>query len=601
MTTRRSTRFLTFLALASFLLPACAPSWSRESRRPLISHLSQDVIDSYEASEPAPTSPPELETSSLEFDEARLEELRGMAGPDSYENDAPPEVGSLLGGWDSGPVSVSLDEAIATSVEHNLSVLSATLEPAIREEQRIAADAAFDLVFFADGSIANNDNPSAVPVVGGTPTGVGVNKSDSFTSSTGVRAQTRTGAQVEISGSLDVFNNASPGFTLTPDPSRTANLDVLISQNLLRGAGADSNEAQLRLASNDSARGQEQLRSSLMGTIESVERAYWELVESVQSVRIQERLLERGEQTRDALQGRRGFDVTDAELADAVAQVETRKADLIRARNTLQQRSDALRVLMNDPRYPISTEMLLNPTDTPSGEAITFSLVDSLNTALQKHPDVRLANLDIDDADIRQLAAEDARLPLLALDASVNLSGLDDDAGQAFSEAGEGDFLDSSVGLRFEQPIGNRAGRADARRSRLERMQSVVRYRLAVQDVMLDVKNTLRDVSTNYRLVAQTRISRLAATENLRSLEAEEATIRSLTPEFLNLKLTRQQALAQAELAEVQAQVNFSISLASLRRATGTSLETLELDRPAPVGPDASRGLLEDPRFGEDQ
>ncbi|MHC4976544.1 MAG: TolC family protein [Planctomycetota bacterium] len=602
MTSRESLKSVAGI-LGVLLVSACAPSWSLESSRPLISHLSDEVIESYREGESGAvaSSTDQPESGTLDFTDERLDELRGMAGPESYEHEPLLDMGSLLGTWDQRPVELSLDEAVATSVEHNLRVLEAALVPAIRDEHRRAADAAFDLVFFADGSIANNDNPSAVPVVGGTPTGVGVNKGEIASTSTGVRAQTRAGGQVEVRGSLDIFNNASPGFTLTPDPSRTANLDLLISQNLLRGAGRDSNEAEVRLATNDTARGQEQLRSSLMSTIESVERAYWRLVESVQDVRVRERLLERGEQTRDALRGRIGFDVTDAELADAVAQVESRKAELISARNLLQQRSDALRALMNDPRYPIELELMLSPTDEPMASSITFSVVDSLNTAFANRPEIREAILEINDADVRRMASEDARLPLLALDASVNLTGLDDDAGEAFSEAGEGDFLDSSIGLRFEQPIGNRSGLAQERRRRLERMQSVVRYRLAVQDVVLEVKNTLRDVVTNYRLVEQTRISRLAATENLRSLEAEEATIRSLTPEFLNLKLSRQRALAQAELSEIQAKVSYNISLAELRRATGVSLRSLELDRPAQVGPEASEGFLEDPRYDENQ
>jgi outer membrane protein len=578
----------------------CAPSWSLESRRPVESQLASSILGEY-ASPQGSTGEKTLvaEGSSLGFDESRLEQLGQMAGPDSYESDIQEIHGSLLGDWDDAPVDLSLQEAIASAIEHNLTLLDATLVPAIREEQRLAADAVFDLVFFADGSVTNNDNPSAVPVVFGTPTGVGVNKNDVMSSDTGIRAQTRSGGQVELRGSLDSFNNASPGFTLSPDPSQTANLDLLLTQNLLQGAGRDATESQLRLATNNTARGQEQLRQALLATIETVEREYWTLVEAKQSVQIRERLLTRGEQTRDALRGRMGFDVTDAELADAVAKVELRKADLIRARNTLQQRSDALKASLNDPRFPLSLEVLLEPTERPGTTAITFSLVDTLQQALVLRPEIRLANLDIDDAEIRRRALEDARLPLLAMDARVNLTGLDGSADQSFNQAFNADFVDSSIGLRFEQPIGNRAGDAGSRRGRLERMQSVVRYRLAVQNVVLEVKNTLRDVVTNFRLMEQTRISRLAATENLRSLEVEEATIRSLTPEFLNLKLTRQRALALAEIAEIQALVSYSTSLAALRRATGSSLESLELDSLAPIGPDASRDLFEDPRFAD--
>jgi outer membrane protein TolC len=52
----------------------------------------------------------------------------------------------------------------------------------------------------------------------------------------------------------------------------------------------------------------------------------------------------------------------------------------------------------------------------------------------------------------------------------------------------------------------------------------------------------------------------------------EEELLRGLTPEFLNLKFTRQETLARARLDEVQAISDFNKSLASLYRAMGTGL-----------------------------
>ena len=89
--------------------------------------------------------------------------------------------------------------------------------------------------------------------------------------------------------------------------------------------------ADVRLAENANEDALEQARDTLMTTITDVERAYWTLRRSRETLLIQQRLLDRGIETREALRGRYGFDVTDAELADAAARVESRRADMIRA------------------------------------------------------------------------------------------------------------------------------------------------------------------------------------------------------------------------------------------------------------------------------
>lgn len=516
------------------------------------------------------------ESGDLGLTPQRIDELQAISGLRSYAA-TPGELGGalpadLLGGT-GDEVELTLDDAIAMAIRNNLAGRAARFDPAIGAERRIVADAAFDWLLFADAGFARNDNPTAVPVVNGVPVGTALNRSDTADATVGAQKLTRDGGLVTASASVDIFNNMSPGFNRDPDPSYTANLDLTLTQPLARGFGRDVNLAEVRLADNATLAATESLRQTLMDVITNTERAYWSLALARFELRVRERLLERGVETRDALRGRLDFDVTQAELADAVATVESRRADVIRAANRVRIRSDELKRIVNSPAQPLEGETLLIPSQTPADTPIEFSLVDSLASALNRRPEVRIAELAIRDADIREAVARNARLPLLNLDAAVNLTGLEDDTVDAFQEAFDGDFFDASIGLRFEQPVGNRAAEAGERSARLERLRAVVDYQDAVQGVALDVKTALRNVATNYRLIEQTRIFRLAAAENLRALQAEEETIRSLTPEFLNLKLQRQAALAVAEFEEGLALADYATSLAELDRAVGRTLE----------------------------
>ncbi|MFU8828644.1 MAG: TolC family protein, partial [Phycisphaerales bacterium] len=233
---------------------------------------------------------------------------------------------------------------------------------------------------------------------------------------------------------------------------------------------------------------------------------------------------------------------------------------------------DALKIQMNDPAYPIESEVLLMPVDEPIRTPIEFSFFDAVTTALGRRPEIEQAILTINDSAIRMSVADNARLPRLNLAAQANFNGLDSNFGGALTDQLSGDFTSYLVSLSFEQPLGNRGAEAFFRQRQIERLRAMNSYRIAVQTVLLEVKTSLRNLNTNYQLIEQTRIARLAATENLRTLEVQGETIRGFTPEFLDLQFTRQRALADAELQEMQALVDYTIGLAEYYAATGSSL-----------------------------
>ena len=134
------------------------------------------------------------------------------------------------------------------------------------------------------------------------------------------------------------------------------------------------------------------------------------------------------------------------------------------------------------------------------------------------------------------------------------------------------------MGLQFSQPIGNRAAESVFREARLARSKAVIGYRQAVQQVLLDVKSSIRDLRAEYALISQARNFRLAQAENLRSLEALQKTLAALTPEFLNLLFQRQARLGEAQLQELQAMVNYNLAMANLQRVMGTGLEANNID-----------------------
>jgi outer membrane protein TolC len=187
------------------------------------------------------------------------------------------------------------------------------------------------------------------------------------------------------------------------------------------------------------------------------------------------------------------------------------------------------------------------------------------------------------------MLADNLRLPMLNLQAEMAFGGLDSSFDDSYSNLADGDFVDYFIALALEVPIGNREAEASMRRARLERSGAVIAYRRAIQTVVIDVKNTLRDVVTNYELIEATRSFRIAQAENLRALREQEQ-ISGLTPEFVNLKLNTQESLASARFQEVQALANFDQSVAELYRAMGVGLEMNQIDLQVSAVDDATIG-----------
>jgi outer membrane protein len=510
--------------------------------------------------------------------ELRREELDALV-PALHPRERRFDLGPDLTGQLQREVGVSLESAIRAAVGNNLSVQIGRLQPAISEADVVAAEAAFDAVFFSSVDMEWTDRPSTQPIINNVPIGTSVQASRSYRFDTGVRKPLVTGGEFSVSTEFARSRNRTPGISIFPDPAYSSAISLGFSQPLLRGFGSDANRSAIRLARNMERRAVQELRRELMTTVAETERAYWDLVFAWRNLEIVQWLVDEGAEVRDVLERRRDFDARPAEYADAVATVEQRKSNVIRARRQVRAASDRLKTLMNDPQLSLGSETVVLPMDEVVGEPISYSLRDAMMTAIGHRPEVQEAILNIDDASIRQLLADNARLPQLNFFGGITYAGLDDSVGDAYSEVFEGRFISYLLGLAFEMPIGNRAAQAEYRQARLRRTATAIAYQHVVQNVVLDVKNALRDVVTNYELIQATRSFRVAQAENLRALKAREELI-GMTPEFLNLMFQRQNTLAQARREEIQATINFSQALAELYRAMGVGLtmNRIEID-----------------------
>lgn len=533
----------------------------------------------------------EPDRAGLEFSEERLEELNMMAGLDAEGSDEPPTLtADLLGSTELDTATLSLDQAVLAAVRNNLDVAVARYQPAVSTQELREAEAAFDFVLFANATWDNTFEPAQSTSFGGAST----NDRDTFTIDGGLRRLLTTGGTAELSTMYTYSDDESEGVSLEPDPANSAAVTASLAQPLLRGFGERVTLAEVRLAQNAELDSIEGLRAELLTAILDTERAYWNLFAAQQRLLIQQRLLERGIGVRDTLKSRLDaqFDVRPAEYSDAVARVEQRRGDIISAENDLRRASDALKLIINDPALPISGETLILAADRVADTPISYALLDQIGSAVANRPAVRRAALTVDAQRINRDVAENGLLPDLNLTLEAEFAGLESDGGTAYGQVFEGQYVSTLIGLAFQRALGNNAEEAAFTAARLRVASALATYQQTVRVVIDDVKASLRAVDTSYRLIEQSRTSRLAAAENLRTLLVEKELTRGLTADFLDLEFTRQELLAQAELAEIQALIDYAVALAELDAATGTALDRRGIDI---VVPEAEELLEQSP------
>lgn len=583
-------RGLTLASVLALAAGGCTPSAlqqqsERDIRNAVIDSARRELEDARKSPEPIVTQRAQA-TSQLSIKPEFLPEIEKMAGYKSYKDVSPP-LGRDLTGQPARTVKVSLERLVRSAVQNNIAVEFARLGPAISEAQVAAAEAAFDWTLFSNLNYENTDAPvTRTSFSNGLSFTPGANVQEGVTSTTGLRRTLISGGRITVQQEFIATDNTTPGQVSSPDPANRAALTLQYDQPLLRNAGSEVTQAEIRISKNAERTAVQTLRRDLIRVVTDTEKTYWELVQAYYDLMILGRLRDRGEASRKQLEARRDIDANQAQIADAVSRIEQRKVDVLRAQQQIRILSDRLKALVNDPSLPVGSEVFLDPADWAADAPIKFSLLESLRQAIQNRPEVQSAIIAIDDASIRQVVARNQTLPDLSLRLQTRFASLDDNMADAFGSELNGNFIDYLVGAAFEMPIGNRRAEAEYRRRRLERMQTVLAYRNSVQQSVVDVKAAMYQTIQLYLQITQTEVARLASAESLRVLEVEKNNTEGITVERLDLELNRQENLARTEREEVAAHVGYNAALADLFAAMGTTLERNRIDLIVPSSSD---------------
>ncbi len=473
-------------------------------------------------------------------------------------------------------VCLSLQEAITRTLANSPEIRVVGYDPAISREEMVAAAAAFDAVVFGRGSYQRQDEQTVTAFI--------ADKSDVRAFEAGLRQRTVTGGTWQMSSS---FTRTWDNSTFTDVSKRfEPRIALEFSQPLLRDGWPEFNLAELRVATLNHLADRQAFRQRVEEIVTRVINQYLLLSRERRALEVQEWLLEQAIDSYAKVQARVDIDATAVQVSQAEAAVADRRVAVLNARYQVHTFEDGLARLIADPQLNLTGVPVLIPTTDLTDVAVVIDPLEQLCTAVQYSPVLEQLRLGVRVRRIGIDVAENQTLPRLDLTGSTAVQGLDEEAGEAIGNMFDFDYLSYSLGLEFEYPLGNRERLAQLYQANFQHRQAISQLQQTADELAEAVRERVRRAYRYRDELQLQRVALTAAKAQLQALEDTETIRGRLTPEFLQLKLNSQQAVAQIEIAILDAIRLYNFSLVELQQLTGTILRMyhVELALPAVMG-----------------
>lgn len=475
-----------------------------------------------------------------------------------------------------GRVPLTLDEAVATSLEHNLGLVVQRHAQTRVLLQLAATFGIYDLNLNGSGTASESTSPvvSSLVATGGAAL---TSEQTQFNVSLSRLFPVGGTATVSFQSTRNENNNAADDF----NPSFTQGLRFNFTQPLLRNFGRTATERDILVQRYSAAIGQEDFDTQVEQLVQDIADAFWQLVEAREQLSVAEESLSLAEELHknNKIQVEVGT-LAPLETVRSEAGVADRRVDIITRKATVEDLQDSLRRLLNLERG----DLWRIPIEPEVAEEANYPAVDldlAIDAALAHRNDIRRKELEIKQSEIDAKIARNQLKPELNLVTSYGFNGLGGDSlnratgirtsggfSDALNQVFERSFDQWSVQLNFAYPLRNRAAKARRAGADLAVKQGHAELAELEQNAITTVRQLARNVESAAQQIDAARISTKLEEKNL---EAERKRYENgLSASFEILRI--QEDLAEARSREVAAVSSYRRAVVSLDRATGELL-----------------------------
>jgi outer membrane protein TolC len=373
-------------------------------------------------------------------------------------------------------------------------------------------------------------------------------------------------------------------------------VQLMFNQPLLKNFGPRVNRYNIKRAQNTRDISILDLNNTINDKMYEVERAYWSLVRYSENLAVNqlslEQSLQRLKNTREAARvGTKG----STDILSAETEVVNYEGQVLNARAQVETYGDQLKALLNLPPDGLESLKSIVPLDRPVLEKPTVSLEEALEISLANNPQMVRIVKELENSDLTIRYHRNQLLPQLDLNFNLSYFGQggvrflyqNDNAltgiivGQeettrwdAFKEILNGKYPDFRLGLTLSIPFENVFSRTGLAKAKLEEEKSLVekeRQEKAIYYELLQIFKSLRngeksiESAKRYREMMEKKV------------DVEEERYRLGLVQSSEWLFTYQSQLTNAKSGEIQAMIDYKITVAQLEKVMGISLDKKNL------------------------
>ena len=481
-------------------------------------------------------------------------------------------------------LALSLIEVIERTLKSNISIAVQNFQSKIKKEEITEQKADFDHNISGEFNANANRRQLASSFANPNVTNdlnhlwlIGVNK----------KFVTGTEYEVTYEAQRDTTNSLFSGL----NPQYSSELILRITQPLLKGFGIDNNKKDIYIANNNLDISDQEFRSKVIEIISQAENVYWDLVFSIDDLKVKRQSIERAQELQNRVKAQ--VDVgamAPLEILQAQSEVASREEAVLDAEKFIQDNEDKIKNIINIPFHSISGNKAIRPLDRP--RFIISQPVDrdeSVKEAIAQRPDYLIKKKELDNKKILVKYNENQLYPTLDLVGSFGLNGISGNAvgltsfsggpapqskfggnfGQGVKNMFDPDYRTWEMGFNVKYPLGNRAAKSRLSASRLEVSQLLLDIKDKERSIIVEVREAVRQINTDIKRVHAARVSRKLAEEKLNAEEKKFEV--GLSTSFQVLEF--QTDLAEQQTRELKAVIDYNKSHINLRKVIASTLD----------------------------
>ena len=458
-------------------------------------------------------------------------------------------------------LELTLEQCRALTLENNLDLKIQLINPTIAAEGVKQEEAKFEALFFANAGLQKIDQPQS------SLDELTASKADNSQVDLGVRMPLRTGGNVtfDLADNRSKSNFASSTF----NPSYNTNLQVSISQPLLRNAGKRVNTYSIRIAQYSQQQVNAQTKLDVITALTTADVFYWQLYASRKELEVRKQQHDLAKALFE--QAKRFVAAGEKPKIDEIraeAGVARQLATIIATENRVRDNERKLKLVLNKPDLSIETPTILITATEPDPVYYQLDREVFITKAIANRMELLQAELEIakaiSDIDLRH----NQTLPLLTANYTYTIQGLGATRDDSHKLLGDKDFENHFMGLRLEIPLGNEVAKSKLRNAIYNRRQQLATKEKQELLVKQEVLAAIDLVETNWQQILSSRLSSILEGQ-LYSAELRQFQVGFNTSTDV---LQAQTNFADAQSAEIQALASYQIALVDLAKATGTFL-----------------------------